>query len=180
MKLRRLLRHLWHSPRALRRTFPPSALRAIEEAVREVESRFSGQLRVVIEGALDLHHLWRNVSPRNRALELFSSLRMWDTEHNNGVLFYVLVSDRSIELVADRGISGRVAPEEWERICNLVAKEYARGNFAEGTLAGIRALGNLLALYFPRGERVSPNELEDRPVVLEKGVLLEEKKNPEP
>ncbi len=162
--LARLVRHAF-ADLTLRRRFPRRTLSAIERAVHQEESRHRGQLRFAIEGGLPIEHLLRSVDARTRAVEVFARLGVWDTEHNCGVLIYVLLGDRAVEIVADRGIGARVDQSEWEAICRGMQEQFARRDFEAGSLAGIAHAGQLLAAHFPaRGAH--PNELPDRPAVL--------------
>jgi uncharacterized membrane protein len=161
MDLKRIVRHLFSS----RRAFPEKALAAIEQAIASSETTHRGEIRFAAEGALDSHALFGGQSARERAIEVFSQLRVWDTEENNGVLIYLLVADRDIEIVADRGINARVTPAEWERICRGVEQALARGAHEEAIVDGIKQISLLLAQHFPPrpGGR---NELPDKPMVL--------------
>jgi uncharacterized membrane protein len=114
-------------------------------------------------------HILNNITPRAHALEVFSHLRVWDTDDNNGVLIYVQLADRDVEIVADRGFRGLVSPAEWEAVCRLMEEHYRAGRFREGSIAGVEAIGTLLARHFPQtsdsGTR-SRNQLPDRPTLL--------------
>ncbi|MFZ5877269.1 MAG: TPM domain-containing protein [Nitrospirota bacterium] len=161
----RLVRHLVSPPWRVRTAFPSRTMRAIERAIRESESTHNGQIRFAVEAALDIGPLLRDQSARERAIDVFSFLRVWDTEHNNGVLVYLLLADRDVEIVADRGIARHVAPEEWERICRDMEAAFRAGRFEDGVLNGIRAVSRHLARHHP-GIGGRPNELPDQPVVL--------------
>ncbi len=165
MNWKRLLRHLSTHRRALRRAFPRVAMRAIEKAIGEEERRHGGQLRFAVEASLPLGELLRGIRSRERALECFGRLRVWDTEHNSGVLIYLLLADRRVEIVADRGIHGKVGTAAWEAICGEMQQEFARGQFERGVVLGVRAISDLLAAHFPHSGD-SRNELPDKPVVL--------------
>ena len=104
MGIKRIGKHLLEHRSRVRRIFPPKVLATIEQAIKAGEATHSGQIRFVVEGALDGAPLFRNQSARERALDVFSHLRIWDTAHNNGVLIYLLLADRDVEIVADRGI----------------------------------------------------------------------------
>jgi uncharacterized membrane protein len=161
----RAFRHLFTTIWSVRRAFPPSALRAIEQAIRDTEARHEGQVRFAVEHSLDLPQLLSGVSARARAIEVFSQLNVWDTEHNNGVLIYLLLADRDVEIVADRGIHARVGEGGWEAICRQMEERFRRAEFEAGVVQGIHAVGEHLARHFPsRGAR--PNELPDEPAVL--------------
>jgi uncharacterized membrane protein len=151
---------------AVNRRFPRPVLEAIERAVADQERRHGGQLRFAIEGSLDPASLVRGLSARERALEVFARLRVWDTEHNSGVLLYVLLGDRAVEIVADRGIRSKVSQDQWESICRLMEARYSQGDFAGGSIAGIERAGDLLAAHFPATAGGQMNELPDQPAVL--------------
>jgi uncharacterized membrane protein YgcG len=165
MRWARILRHLLTNRWTVRRRFPPDVLRQIEAAIGEVEARHAGEIRFVVEGALDLPELVRDEPARARSIELFARLGVWDTAENNGVLIHVLLADRDVEIVADRGIAGRVPQEDWERVCRDMEGHYRQGRFAEGSVAGIRGVGSLLSKHFPGG-RPDADELPNQPVLL--------------
>jgi len=166
MDMKRIIRHLAFFPAQLKRAFPSSSLAAIERSIRACEDSHQGEIRFVVEGALGLIPLLKGVSARERAIEVFSALRVWDTEHNNGVLIYLLLADRDVEIVADRGVHRLAGDEVWEGICREMESAFAEGHFEEGAIAGIQAIGRCLAAYYPVGGGAKPNELADRPLVL--------------
>ncbi|WP_247410002.1 TPM domain-containing protein, partial [Bradyrhizobium sp. 23] len=125
----------------------------------------SGQLRFVVEGALDGGPLFRNQPARERALDVFSQLRIWDTAHNNGVLIYLLLADRDVEIIADRGIDAKVGGERWESICRAMEVEFRSGQFERGVIGGIEAVSRELTKHFP-SSGPHPNELPDAPVLM--------------
>ncbi len=163
--LARLLRHLATSSSLVHRRFPDAAMRAIEAAIAEGERRHEPEIRFAVEGALDPRAILRGITPRARAIEVFSEQRVWDTEHNTGVLIYLLLADRDVEIVADRGLAAVVSPADWEAICRAMETELRAGRYEAGALAGIRAASDLLARHFPaRGP--GRGEQPDRPIVL--------------
>jgi uncharacterized membrane protein len=165
MSIKRIARHLVQHHWRAKQVFPPNVLDRIEQAIRQGETTHSGQVRFVVEGALDGAPLFRNQSARARALDVFSHLRIWDTAHNNGVLIYLLLADRDVEIVADRGIDAKVGAEGWERICREMEAEFRSGRFEHGVIGGIAAVSRELAKHFPpRGPH--RNELPDAPVVM--------------
>jgi uncharacterized membrane protein len=165
MDIRRIGRHLLAHPWRVRRIFPPTALARIEQAIKSGEATHSGQVRFVLEGALDGAPLFRNQPARERALDVFSQLRIWDTAHNNGVLIYLLLADRDFEIVADRGIDAKVGRAGWEKICVEMETDFRAGNFERGVIKGVEAVSRQLATHFPRSGGGS-NELPDAPVVM--------------
>ena len=161
----RILRHLLSNRRSVRRAFPAASLEAIERAIRECEATHYGEIRFAVEGALHTARLLRGQTARDRALELFASLEVWDTERNNGVLIYLLLADRDVEIVADRGAHAKVGTEGWEAVCRVMEDAFSRGRFEEGAVAGIRAVSDHLARHFP-GRSPGANQLPDSPLVL--------------
>ncbi|MBL6749839.1 MAG: TPM domain-containing protein [Nevskia sp.] len=164
--LRRLWRHLVTGHLRVRRDFPAVVLERIEAAIKDCESRHAGEIRFAVEPALAPAQVCRGLAARQRALEVFSHLRVWDTEHNNGVLVYLLLADRAVEIVADRGAAGdRVAPAEWQAVCRAMEQHFRDGEFEQGAVAGIRGVAAVLARH-PPGRRGTGNELPDKPVIL--------------
>lgn len=161
----RYLRHVFMLPWAWKRAFPQATLDAIEAAIRESETRHGGEIRFVIENSLPAILAWRGASGRERAIEVFSNLRVWDTEHNSGVLVYLLLADRDIEIVADRGIAARVEQGAWETVAQTMEAAFRQGEFERGALAGIARVSDLLAAHFPPSGN-NPDELVNRPVIL--------------
>ena len=161
----RVLPHLLLPRSALHRRFPSHALTAIEHAIEASESQHSAEIRVAIEVALELKTLWRLRSARERALEVFAELGVWDTRESNGVLIYVLLAERDVEIVADRGFDGRVAEGEWQRVCTVIEREFGAGRWRDGMLRGIEAVTALLIREFPAAGP-NRNEQLDRPALL--------------
>ena len=160
------MRHLFTDRHSVRRAFPRAAMRAIEHAIGEEERRHAGQLRFAVEASLPLGELLRGVDARARAVDWFARLHIWDTEHNSGVLIYLVLAERRVEIVADRGIHGKVGTAAWEAICGQMQREFSIGQYERGAVSGVRAIGDLLATHFPAGQGERSNELPDRPVVL--------------
>jgi uncharacterized membrane protein len=161
----RLLRHVVTDHVSVRRVFPPAALAQIEQAIAAGEERHRGQVCFAVEGALPPLRVLRKLTPRERALEVFGLLRVWDTEENAGVLIYLLLADRDVEIVADRGIDRRVGSEAWQAICTRMEAAFRASRHGDGVVQGIDEISRLLAAHFPR-EQPGTNELPDRPVLL--------------
>ncbi len=165
MNPQRLFKHLstprWWALRAFRR----ADLVAIAEAVTATETRHRGELRVAIEGPLPLRALWRDLPPRERAAQLFTQLGVDRTAEASGILIYVQLVDRRVEILADRGIAERVPQAEWDAICRGMESAFRAGQWREGALAAVARAGELLTTHFPAGD-ANPNELPDAPVVL--------------
>jgi uncharacterized membrane protein len=165
MGIARIGKHLLHHRWWEKRFFPPKVLAAIEQAIKAGEATHAGQIRFVVEGALDGAPLFRGQAARERALDIFSQLRIWDTAHNNGVLIYLLLADRQVEIVADRGIDAKVGAAGWANICADMEIDFKAGNFESGVIKGIEAVSQQLAIYFPKRD-AGVNELPDAPVVM--------------
>lgn len=165
MGIKRIGRHLVQHRWLVRKQFPPRVLTAIERAVKAGEAAHSGQIRFVVEGALDGKPLFRDQPARERALDVFSTLRIWDTAHNNGVLIYLLLADRDVEIIADRGIDAKVGAAGWAKICADMETQFREGNFEAGVIRGIGQVSQQLVRHFPRHGAVA-NELPDEPVVM--------------
>jgi len=165
MRAARLLRHLVLPQWWVLRAFPPASLRAIETAISASEARHTGELRLVVEANLPLSALLRDQSPRARAIDLFSQLRVWDTEHNSGVLIYLQLIDHRVEIVADRGIDAKVGQDFWDGICQRMEVAFRAGRFEPGALDALSEITIALIEHFPASGD-NPNELPDRPLVL--------------
>ena len=165
MDIKRIGRHFLTTRYHLSSTFPPRVLKAIGQAIKSSEAGHSGELRIVIEPALDSLSVFNGVSARDRAIELFSQFRVWDPEHNSGVLIYLLLADRAVEIVADRGIHARVGEQQWTEICNRMRADFKKAAYEAGVLTGIQSATALLVKNFP-ATGVQVNELPDSPVVL--------------
>jgi uncharacterized membrane protein len=168
MRVGRLIRHATATHWRTRMLFPAATLDAVEQAIKRAELTHAGEIRFAIETALTPKHILNDVAPRAHALDVFANLRVWDTEANNGVLIYVQLADRNVEIVADRGFQGRVSPAEWEAVCRLMEEHFRAGRFQVGSIAGVEAIGNLLARHFPQaaGRPLNVNQLPDRPTLL--------------
>jgi uncharacterized membrane protein len=171
-RLTTLLKHLWLDESDSRRKLPPEALDRLRQRVAASEKQHSGEIRIFVEASLPASYLWRHflhklrlpVLARQRALMMFSKLGVWDTAHNNGVLIYLLLAEREIELVADRGIHGVVGPQEWEAMVQRMAKAFAAGQFETGLAQAIDEISVPLVRHFALdATAANRNELPDQP-----------------
>ncbi len=164
-RVRRAIRHEFFGARAVRALLPDSSMLKIEAAITAGELRHSAEIRFVIEASLDLAQVWSGITPRQCALKVFSDLRVWDTEANNGVLLYVLMADRSVEVIADRAVARLVAQSSWDALCQQLALAYRAGDYLEGTLTAITELHRLIEPHFPPSAN-NPDELPNRPLII--------------
>jgi len=161
----RWLGHLFARTTAAR-SFPPATLDAIQHAIAASEHRHLGEICFAVEGGLPLAAVFAGHRPRERAHDVFARLRVWDTECNTGVLVYILLADHAIEIVADRGIAAKVGESEWADICALMQREFARGEYRSGALAGVEAISEILVRHFPADGKRNADELPDRPILI--------------
>jgi uncharacterized membrane protein len=165
MGIKRIGKHLLLNRWRVRREFPRHVLANVESAIKASEKQHTGQIRFVVEGALDGRPLFHDQAARARALDVFSLLRIWDTSHNNGVLIYLLLADRDVEIVADRGIDAEVGKAAWQDICTAMEAQFRKGHFETGVIDGIAAVTKYLVAHFP-ASGPHKNELPDTPTVL--------------
>jgi hypothetical protein len=163
----RILRHLLTPFWVLRLRYPPQLLASIEARIGQIERHHPGEVRFAVEHALELGDLISGLTPRERALEVFGLLRVWDTEHNNGVLIYVLHAEHAVEIVADRALARAVPQQEWDALCRQVESEFRAGRYGPGATAAVEGAARLLEQYFPGVPAVAArNELPDQPLLL--------------
>ena len=163
----RLWRHRWVDEAEVRRALPPDVLERLERRVGASERRHSGEIRICVEAGLPISYLWRDAPARERAITLFGKLRVWDTEHNNGVLIYLLLAEHAIEIVADRGIDSRVSDEDWAAMAKRMGAAFREGRFEDGLTQALEEVSALLVEHFPLAEgEPDSNELPDAPVIL--------------
>ena len=165
MNIMRIVKHLLTTHWQVNRAFSRETLSAIDRAIKASENAHVGEIRFAVEGALDGSALFKGQSGKARALDVFSQLRIWDTKHNNGLLIFLLLADRHIEIVADRGINEKVGTAEWVNICRNMETAFKQANYEGGVVTGIQAVTQLLIKHFP-ASGAGQNELPDKPLVL--------------
>lgn len=165
-RMQQLWANLFEGWFQMRRRFPTRLLDEMAAAIAASERLHKGEIRFAVESRLPALAVLGGMDASRRAQQVFAQLRVWDTEHNSGVLIYVLLAEHRIEIIADRGIAAHVAPDAWEAICARMRDHYARGQWREGSLQGIAAADALLLKYFPGNDKIHPDELPDRPQLL--------------
>lgn len=173
--INRFFNHLLSNPWQVKRHFSTRALNDIEKAITESETRHTGEIRFVVEAGLHPYEIIAGKKPRERAIELFARLNIWDTENNNGVLIYLLLADRDVEIVADRGIDKHIGYDNWDLICHEMEMQFRHGEFETGVQQGIEQVTIALEKHFPmadvknkrkRAVQKRNNELPDKPIIL--------------
>lgn len=168
-RLRRVLKHRWLDESAAQRVIPQDLLQQLAARVSDSEQRHTGEIRIFVEASLPLSYLLRKAPLptiiRQRAVTMFGKLRVWDTEHNNGVLIYLLLAERAIEIVADRGLNN-VLPDHWQNIISRMRGAFQAGDFKTGLNLAVAEVETLLVQRFPYApDQVRSNELPDEPVM---------------
>ncbi len=163
----RLLRHRWLDESDSQRALPPDVLERLTARVAASEKRHSGEIRICVEAGLPASYIWQNLDARDRAVMMFSKLRVWDTEQKNGVLIYLLLAEHRIELVADRGIARKVGTEEWAGMVAHLSDALKAGKYEDGLTTALEEVSAVLVREFPLGrDQADSNELPDAPVLL--------------
>ena len=165
VKIGRFFKHIFTSSASVRKIFSESDLNLIENCITEAERKHNGEIRFCVEASLEAHELYAGITPHQRARQVFSELGIWDTENNNGVLLYLLLADRDIEIIADRAIAARVSAEEWEKVCREIESHFRSGKFLDGVKLGIQRISEHLQTHFPSDGRRG-SELSNRPVII--------------
>jgi uncharacterized membrane protein len=147
-RLARILRHRWRDETDTRRALGADALSRIEQRIAASETLHGGEIRVCVEAGLPLSYLWRDATPRERAVAMFGKLRVWDTEANNGVLIYLLLAEHAIEIVCDRGLARHVPQAHWDDIVSTMREDFRAGRFEAGLMRAIDAVEALLLQHF--------------------------------
>jgi uncharacterized membrane protein len=165
-RLQRVLRHRWMDDCDTRRAVPAELLKRLETYVAASEARHTGEVRICVEAGMPSSYLWRDATPRQRAIALFGKLRVWDTEHNNGVLIYLLLAEHAIEVVADRGLNNKVSTTQWQAITQHLAAALRAQKFEDGLTQALQEVSSLLVQHFPLAEgQVRRNDLPNAPDV---------------
>ncbi|HVE52728.1 MAG TPA: TPM domain-containing protein [Ramlibacter sp.] len=165
-RLQRILRHRWLDDSTTRRAIPPALVEQLARHVAESERRHTGEVRIYVEAALPLSYLWRDATPRERAIAMFGKLGVWDTEQNNGVLVYLLLAEHAIEVVADRGLSRHVSATQWQEVVHHMRDAFRAGRYEQGLIQAVDEVTALLVQHFPAAPgAANANELPDAPVL---------------
>ncbi|MBS7808823.1 TPM domain-containing protein [Variovorax sp. PCZ-1] len=165
-KLTRIWKHRWMDDSDVRRAVPPELLAKLERFTQASEARHSGEIRICIEAGLPMSYLWRDATPRERAIAMFGKLRVWDTQQNNGVLIYLLLAENAIEIVADRAVSMPPNSTFWQETVDHLSAHLKRGDFERGLTQALEEISALLMQHFPvDANAANPNELSNRPDV---------------
>lgn len=164
-KLKRAFRHLFTTNRAGKKAFPEATLQAIQDIITEGEKLHRAEVQLIVEPSLPLSEIWEGTSSRERAIDLFSLHRIWDTEENSGILIYIDLADHQVEIVADRGIDHIISSDEWAKVCGTMTSGFAKGNYHDSVISALKLLNGILHDHLPDTGDL-PNQLPNRPIVL--------------
>lgn len=164
-RIQRLLQHLLILPALVRRYFPAASMRRITAAIASSERIHSGEIRFVVESNLSIFDILSNKTAQQRAVEVFSQYQLWDTEHNNGVLIYLLLAEHDFEILADRGIHQHIGAQGWESISHEMETYFKQGQFEAGVIYGVQQIGAQLTRHYPAPAK-KINELSDAPIII--------------
>lgn len=168
------MRHRWAEAR-LRAAVPATLVDELTRQVAASEQRHTGQVRICVEAGLPSTYIWRGATAHDRAIALFGKLQVWDTEHNNGVLIYLLLADRAIEIISDRGLAKQVPASAWQAVIADMRETLRSGHYDHAMTHAIDAVSDLLVQHFPLGaeDRTGrhSNELPDHPVLSGNALL---------
>ncbi len=165
-RMQRLLMNLFNGWFQMRRRFPKALLDEMTRAIAEGERQHRGEVCLAIESRLSPSSVLEGMDAERRAHQVFAQLRVWDTEHNSGLLFYILMAEHRVVILADRGIAAIVTQAEWDVVRDHMLASFSRGEWRNGCLGGIAAAHALLNRHFPGNDKAQPDELPDRPVLL--------------
>jgi uncharacterized membrane protein len=167
-------RHRWLDVSDCNRALPDDMLKRIKQRIAASEQRHSGEIRICVEAGLPTSYLWRHfwhkvsmkTIMRERAVMMFSKLHIWDTAQNNGVLIYLLLAERDIELVADRGINQYVDHAEWKAIVKRLSSALHDGKFEDGLTQALEEVSAIMMRHFElKPGETNPNELPNAPFI---------------
>lgn len=165
-RLRRMLRHRWLDEDDTRRAIPADLVERLAQRVAASEQRHTGEIRIYVEAGLPLSYLWRDASPRERAIAIFGKLGVWDTEQNNGVLIYLLLAEHAIEVVADRGAARHIDHAQWQEVVQHMSQAFREGRFEDGLTHALEEVSALLVRHFPAApDDSNADELPNEPVL---------------
>ena len=163
-KIKRILKHRWLDESDVQHAVPPALLQHLARRVAASEQRHTGEVRICVEAGLPMSYLWRGASARERAVMMFGKLRVWDTQHNNGVLIYLLLADHSIELVADRGLNQHVSAAQWQAMVQHLGAAIHDGRYEDGLTQALEEVSAVLVQHFSLAEGdPRRNELPNEP-----------------
>ena len=114
----------------------------IVEAIVRAEDCTSGEIRVHVEPKC-------KTDPVARAVKVFDRLEMYDTKARTGVIIYLAYETRVCAIIGDVAINEVIPEGFWDGILADMKVAFAAGNFTEGIIAAVDAVGEALSEFFP-------------------------------
>lgn len=161
---KRWLKHFLFMP-ATKRYFNQQDQQAITNAVEQAEHGHVGEIQVVIEGHIPCSQAYRQ-DVKLRARELFAELGVWDTEFNSGVLLYINLCEKSVEIVIDRGIKHGTQQVLWDKICRQLLNQMREQQYREAVVEAVLAIGEVLNQFYDKKVVDLDDELGNAPILL--------------
>ena len=137
----------------------------IAKAVQHAEKGHVGEIQVVIEGHIPCSQAYHQ-NTRLRAQQLFAELGVWDTELNSGVLLYLNLCERKVEIVIDRGLKNATQAETWNEICQNIIVNLTQKQYLRAVTGGVNEIGQILDQYYVKTDLQDQNELPNEPIIL--------------
>jgi len=125
----------------------------ISNAIAGAESGTSGQIRVHVDR-------YCKSDPLLKAQNLFTHLKMEETELSNGVIFYISIDDKKFAIYGDKGINEKVEANFWDSTAEKMREHFKESRMVEGIMAGLTEAGERLKTFFPKLDN-GKNELSD-------------------
>lgn len=149
----------------LSRWFTASKMRHIRDVIAEGELHHAGELCFAVEARYSFLAVLNGIQTRQRAEQVFSSLGVWNTADNSGVLVYLQIAEHRIEIVADRGIALKVPAAQWTNLCTEFADKMHEMTADQAVLDCLMKINALLIQHFPASAD-NPKELANEPIIL--------------
>ena len=161
---KRWLKHFFYVSSA-HRYFNKQDRQEIARAVQQAEKGNIGEIQVVIEGHIPCSQAYYQ-NTRLRAQQLFAELGVWDTELNSGVLLYLNLCERKVEIVIDRGLKNATQTETWNKICQNIVVTLTQKEYLRAVIGGVNEIGQVLDQYYVKTDLYDENELPNEPIIL--------------
>ena len=161
---KRWLKHLLHMP-ASKRFFNQQDQHAIAQSVAAAEQGHVGEIQVVIEGHMPAREAYY-LDTRGRAKQLFAELGVWDTELNSGILLYLNLCERKVEIVIDRGIQLATTQQVWDEVCQSIIAKMAQQQYRQALVDAVTEVGTILDHFYANKIEDKADELSNSPIML--------------
>lgn len=166
VSFKRLFKHFFYLSKS-KYYFSTQDLKEISNTVTRAEQGHVGEIQVVIEDHIPCNlAYYQNTAIRAR--HIFSELGVWDTEYNSGVLLYINLCERRVEIVFDRGIKKTTPPYIWQDICKNVTIQMKNKKYQMAIVQAVEKIGAVLNEHYAHIENIEKfhDELSDDPIIL--------------